>query len=75
MAFRIQILSYVREMDTKETPESADSTTILPTQVRLTAEHDNNAKVKEEEYHNLAINEFKEMLRNRQIHVSQHEMQ
>lgn len=73
LVIRIQILSYVREMDTKETPESADSTTIVPTQMRLTTEHEQNARVKEEEYHNIAINDFKEMLRRQPI--AHHEMQ
>lgn len=53
----MQILAYVREMETKDVPTSAD-TTILHTAKSLTKESEDNARNKELEYNKRAIDQY-----------------
>jgi len=46
----VQILAYVREMETREVPESADATIIVKPTVRLAKDSEENAQKKEQQY-------------------------
>ena len=58
----MQILAYVREMETKDVPNSAD-TTVLHQAKSLTKESEENARNKEIEYNKRAIDQYQEELR------------